>query len=72
MTSSKWYKENPSDKIWWLDNRGETTGEFIFSFDKKKQYNLFSDYPHKMTPKEIEIFIDENPFWADFFADRAV
>ena len=70
MASNKWYKNNRSDQIWWLDNRDEAKGEFVFSFDKKKEYNLFEDYPHNMTAKEVAIFDEENPFWADFFSDR--
>lgn len=65
---NNWYKEEPSDTIWWLDN--ERVGEFVFSFDKKKQYNLFADYPHNMTPEEVKVFNKENPFWADFFSWR--
>ncbi len=69
MESYNFYKENKNDKIWWVDNR-DTIGEHLFSFDKKKIYNLFSDYPYKLTPEEIKIFNAENPFWADFFKDR--
>lgn len=70
MESDKvWYKENDSDKVWWLDN-SDVIGEFVFSFDKKKEYNLFADYPHKLTKEEREIFDKENPFWADYFKDR--
>ena len=65
-----WYKDEESNKVWWLDNGNEVTGEFIFSFDKKKQYNLFSDYPDMLTREELEIFDKEYPFWANFFADR--
>ena len=68
--SSNWYKNEDGDKIWWLDNREDAVGEFIFSFDKKKQYNLFADYPHNMTKEEVRIFDEENPYWADFFSDR--
>lgn len=67
--SSKFYKENESDKIWWLDNQ-EVKGEFVFSFDKKKLFNLFADYPHKLTKEQKAIFDKENPFWADYFSDR--
>lgn len=66
--SNKWYKDNPRDAIWWKDT--DTKGEFIFSFDKKKEYNLFRDYPDKMTKEEVELFDKENPYWADFFKDR--
>lgn len=74
---SDFYKNNPDDVIWWVDD-GEIidgawvsfAGEFLFSFDKKKIYNLFRDYPEKLTPKEKAIFDRENPYWADFFKDR--
>lgn len=69
MASNNWYKNNNTDQIWWLDDN-DVIGEFVFSFDKKKRYNLFADYPHNMSAKEVAIFDEENPFWADFFADR--
>lgn len=69
--SNKWKKNNDDDKIWWLDNSDERIGEFVFSFDKKKKFNLFSDYPHKLTKEQKEIFDKENPFWADYFSGRA-
>ena len=68
--SSKFYKENKNDKIWWLDNGSEVKGEFIFTFDKKKLFNMFADYPDKLTKEQKEIFDKENPFWADYFSDR--
>ena len=43
-----WYKNNPDDKIWWLDN-SETKGEWLFSFDKEHTFNMFADYPHNLT-----------------------
>ena len=67
---NNWYKNNDSDKIWWLDNGSEVLGQFVFSFDKKKKYNMFADYPYKLTKEEVEIFNAENPFWADYFKDR--
>lgn len=45
-------------------------GRHLFSFDKKKIYNLFADYPHNLTADEKKIFDKENPFWKEFFADR--
>lgn len=65
-----WYKEEPGNKVWWLDN-DEVDGVMIFSFDKKKQFNLFKDYPKKLTKEQKEIFDSENPYWADFFKDRS-
>ena len=66
----KWYKNSPNDKIWWLDNASESVGEWIFSFDKVHTFNMFADYPHKLTPEQKKIFDRENPYWADFFKDR--
>lgn len=65
-----WYKNNPGDRIWWLNSEDESVGEWVFSFDKKKTFNMFADYPHKLTEEQKEIFDKENPFWKDFFSDR--
>lgn len=70
MQSDRWYKDNSDDKIWWLDNSDEIIGEWIFSFDKKKRFNMFADYPNKLSKEEKEIFDKENPYWAEFFIDR--
>lgn len=66
---SDFYKDSEDLKVWWIDKIG-VIGEFLFSFDKKRIYNLFLDYPHNMTEEEIKIFDSENPFWRDFFSDR--
>lgn len=66
---SDFYKENENDKIWWVENL-DSVGEFLFSFDKKKIYNLFKDYPHNLTKEEKEIFDRENSYWVEFFKDR--
>ena len=63
------YKEEPDDKVWWLDEEGDV-GEFVFSFNKKRLYNLFRDYPHKLSVEEWETFNKENPYWEEFFQDR--
>ena len=65
----EFYKKNESDKIWWGRNP-DKIGEHLFSFDKNKVFNLFSDYPYKLTKEEKELFDKENPYWADFFKDR--
>lgn len=70
MQSDKWYKNEPTDKIWWFDNLDEKVGEWIFSFDKKTTFNMFADYPHKLTKEQKEIFDKENPYWKNFFSDR--
>ena len=67
--SNKFYKEKPTDKIFWVDNQ-DMIGEYLFSFDKKTVFNLFSDYPHKLTAEQKAIFDKENPYWKEFFADR--
>ncbi|MDD4508147.1 MAG: hypothetical protein PHN26_04335, partial [Eubacteriaceae bacterium] len=56
-------------KVFWLDNP-DIIGEWVFTFDKIKVYNMFSDYPEKLTKEEKEIFDKENPYWRDFFSDR--
>ena len=66
---NNFYKENANDKVWWIDNP-DFIGEFLFSFDKKKIFNLFQDYPWKLTIEEKALFDKENPYWADFFKDR--
>lgn len=76
----EFYKKNPSDCVWWtchLDEvafkRGEYSpylGEHLFSFDKKVVFNLFADYPYKLTPEQKEIFDKENPYWKEFFSWR--
>lgn len=63
------YKQNESDTIWWVDNL-DAVGERLFTFDGIKVYNLFADYPHKLTKEERAIFDKENPYWVDLFKDR--
>lgn len=65
----KFIRNNPNDMIWWVDNP-ESIGEWLFTFDKKNIFNMFRDYPYKLTKQQIRIFDKENPEWADFFADR--
>lgn len=66
---NNWYKNKPTDKIWWLDN-SDKVGEWIFSFDKVHTFNMFADYPHNLTKEQKEIFDKENPYWKEFFSDR--
>ncbi|MBT8853752.1 hypothetical protein BTH55_03010 [Lactobacillus delbrueckii subsp. bulgaricus] len=72
-------KDKPSNKIWHVEHvtvpKGggpavRDTGRLEISFDKKKIYNLWTDYPDKFTPEEIEIFKKEEPYWANFFKAR--
>jgi hypothetical protein len=66
---SDFYKNNPTDKTWWKETPDEK-GVWLFSFDRKTVFNLFADYPDKLTPEQKEIFDRENPYWANFFKDR--
>ena len=63
------YKNHKADKEYWAETL-DCIGEFLFSFDQVKVYNLFADYPDKLSKEEKEIFDRENPFWRDFFEDR--
>lgn len=67
---SEFYKNEETDKIWWVDNPDQI-GVWEFSFDKKNVFNLFQDYPYKLTKEQKAIFDKENPFWADFFRKRS-
>lgn len=66
---SNWVKNEPDNQIWWKENP-ETVGEWIFSFDRKTEFNMFRDYPYKLTAEQKKIFDKENPLWADFFKER--
>lgn len=65
---SDWYKSDENDAVWWKDT--DSVGEFVFSFDREKEFNLFADYPKKLTAEERKIFDAENPYWVKFFEDR--
>lgn len=39
-------------------------------FDGITIFNLFRDYPYKLTPEQKEIFDEKNPYWADFFKEK--
>lgn len=66
---SDFFKENKGDTIWWVEDL-DKVGQFLFTFDQKKIFNLFKDYPYNLTPEQKEIFDKENPYWRDFFRDR--
>ena len=69
MVSGNFYKENENDLIYWVDDP-ETRGVWLFSFDRITVFNMFEDYPWKLTPEQKEIFDRENPYWREFFSDR--
>jgi len=66
----EFYRKDDSSKVWWAMVR-DKKGDFIFSFDRKKTYNLFQDYPYKLSEEEKRIFDQYEPFWADFFSKRS-
>lgn len=68
MQNSEWYKNNPSDRIWWKNT--DRIGEWIFSFDRKTEFNMFRDYPEALSKEQKELFDRENPYWKEFFSDR--
>ena len=60
--------ENKRLEFAWLDN--PEIGEMNFTFDGKKIFNLFRDYPYKLTQEQKALFDKENPYWANSFKDR--
>lgn len=70
MKNRIFYKNEPKSKVFWVDDP-ETTGVLEFSFDKKRVFNLFQDYPYALTDQEKAIFDKSEPYWAEFFKDRA-
>lgn len=71
------FKNNEKDTIWWVEEGTledgmwyPNDGVMLFSFDKKKVFNLFRDYPQALTAEQKAIFDKENPYWAGFFGDR--
>lgn len=67
--NNHWYKENETDRVWWIDNP-DAKGVWLFSFDRETVFNLFEDYPYKLTPEQKAVFDKENPHWSEFFKDR--
>ncbi|MBO7495285.1 MAG: hypothetical protein J6T98_01925 [Salinivirgaceae bacterium] len=55
--------------MWWAKITN-SIGTPAITFDKKKIYFVYSDYPYKLTKEEVEIFDRENPYWANFFRSR--
>ena len=58
------FYRNDGDKIWNVDDESPLVGRFEFTFDKKKIYSFWEDYPQNLTKEEKEIFDKENPHWA--------
>lgn len=62
MPEYDFYKDDES-QIYIIETPDEI-GAFLFSFDKKKIYDFYKDFPQKLTPEEIEIFKREFPYMA--------
>lgn len=58
---SKFYREK-GKQIWQVDS--DEIGPFLFSFDKKKIYNFWSDY-WDLTDEQRKIFNREFPYMAE-------
>ena len=56
-------------KVIWCSNKRKK-GQFLFTFDGNRIFNLFRDYPHELTKEQKRIFDEENPYWANFFKER--
>lgn len=69
MEEITFYRNKRGYKIWRVD-RVDEIGGIEVSFDKKKIYNLLTDYLSKFSAEEIEIIKKEMPYWADFFKSR--
>lgn len=63
MASNKYdfYHQDEGDVVWWAEYPEMKDGEFLFSFDRKRVYNFFADYPQELTPEQKEVFDKENP-----------
>ncbi|MBT8990375.1 hypothetical protein BTH78_08655, partial [Lactobacillus delbrueckii subsp. bulgaricus] len=60
MEEITFYRNKRGDKIWRVD-RVDEIGGIEVSFDKKKIYNLWTDYLSKFSAEEIEIIKKEMP-----------
>lgn len=69
MILSNFYKKHKNDSVWWISDLTRR-GPIYFSFDRKIVFNIYSDYPYKLTKEQIRVFDNENPFWADYFKSR--
>lgn len=71
MKDYNFFKNKPTDTIWWADT-SEEKGLWLFSFDRKVVFNMFQDYPDQLSKEQKATFDDENPYWAEFFSDRVI
>ncbi len=60
-----------NEEFAWVRNP-DKKGEFLFTFDGKRIFNLFKDYPYELTKEQKELFDKANPYWANYFKDRTI
>lgn len=55
----EFFQREKGNLIWRIDcfeDEKRIIGNFRFSFDRKKVFNFWQDYPDKLTPEQVEIF----------------
>ena len=62
---AEFYKADENSKIWMVETVPKKIGPWEFSFDKKTVFNFWTDYPDKLTKKQIELFKKEFPMMAE-------
>ena len=65
----EFYKHKESDTIFWTTDDDELESIY-FTFDKKKLFNPFRDYPYNLTKEQVEIFEKENPDYTEYYSYR--
>lgn len=61
--------DDEGDRVEWVEVPGKR-GEYIFTIDGRRFFNLFHDFPWALTDAERETFVKDQPYWADFFKSR--
>lgn len=75
----EFYKSNKYGKIWNVST-GEIIGNelylergpYYFTFDKKKIYNFWTDFPQELTLDELRTFALEKPIMAKRLSDKEI
>lgn len=68
-------ERGPDARVWEVTEYDPETGEpaigpMWVTFDRKTIFNLWTDYPYKMTEDQQRIIAEDMPYWATFFAAR--
>lgn len=63
-----------SRRVWRVaelsDDGSPLRGPILVTFDKRTIFNLWTDFPSKFTPEQIQIMREEEPYWYGFFMPR--